>query len=153
LEWGFVVAFGFAAYLLLLVISYLLLSHPDVDPSFGANFLVLSLVALIVPGYVIIRAIWIMLYSMPVMLFLMVLLLWPIFYLLTRNFMRPVSQEDEVLAFSFSLGAVLFFVLVMEAAVALAVLVLHLFVSKQIWSLASRAREKASGKPLPKLFK
>jgi len=57
------------------------------------------------------------------------------------------------LAFSFSLGAVLFFVLVMEAAVALAVVVLHLFVSKHIWSLASQAREKASGKPLPKLFK
>jgi RsiW-degrading membrane proteinase PrsW (M82 family) len=115
--------------------------------------LALSLVALIAPGYVIIKAIWRMLYSMPVMLFLLVLLLWPVFYPLTRNFMRPVRKEDEVLAFSFSLGAIVFFVLVMEAAVALAVLVLHLFVSKQIWSLASRAREKASGKPLPKLFR
>jgi hypothetical protein len=153
LEWGFIVAFGFAAYLLLLVISYLLLSHPDVDPSRGATLLALSLVVLIAPGYVIIKAMWRMLSSMPIVLFLMVLLLWPIFYLLTRNFMKPVSKEDEVLAFSFSFGAVLFFVLVMEAAVALAVLVLHLFVSKQIWSLASRAREKASGKPLPKLFK
>jgi hypothetical protein len=67
--------------------------------------------------------------------------------------MRPVSKEDEVLAFCFSFGAVLFFTLVTEAGAAFAALVIHLSISKRVWSLASRAGEKASGKPLPKLFK
>jgi hypothetical protein len=69
-EWGFIVASGFAAYLLLLVISYLLLSHPDVDPLWRGILLTLSLVALIAPGYVIIKAMWRILSSMPVMLLL-----------------------------------------------------------------------------------
>uniref|UniRef100_A0A7C1GJ56 Uncharacterized protein n=1 Tax=Thermofilum adornatum TaxID=1365176 RepID=A0A7C1GJ56_9CREN len=147
-EWSLIVASGLAAYFLLLVISYLLLSYPDVLPSRGVILLALSLVVLIPPGYVVIKAMWRVLGSMPVVLFLLILLLWPIFYLLIKDFVK-----DDSLALLFSFGTVLFFTLVTEAGAAFAALVIHLSISKRVWSLASRAREKASGKPLPKLFK
>ena len=55
MDQGFLVASGFAAYLLLVVISYILLSNPDVEPDWGTILLGLGLVVLITPGYVIIK--------------------------------------------------------------------------------------------------
>ena len=149
----YLVASGFAAYLLLIVISYILLSNPDVEPLWGGILLCLSLGALIAPGYVIIKTAREIISTMPILLFFLAILLWPIFYLMIRDFTKPVSNEDELLVLLFSLGAVLFFAIVLGAAVALAVLVTHLYICKRVWILASRARERASGKPLPKLFK
>ena len=158
LEHGFMdqvylVASGFAAYLLLIVISYILLSNPDVEPDWGSILLGLGLGALIAPGYVIIKTTRKIISTMPILLFFLVILLWPIFYLMIRDFIKPGSNEDELLILLYSLGAVLFFPIVLEAGVALTVLVTHLYISKRVWILASRARERASGKPLPKLFK
>jgi cobalamin synthase len=102
--------------------------------------------------YVIVDATWRMLSeTASQVLFLMVLLLGPIFYPLTKDLVKSfVSEKEELLVFLLSFGAVL---LVLVAGVAFAAVVLHLFVSKRIWSLASRARKKASGKPLPELFR
>jgi len=153
MDQGFLVASGFAAYLLLVVISYILLSNPDVEPDWGTILLGLGLVVLITPGYVIIKTMREIISTMPIILFFLVILLWPIFYLMIRDFIKPVSNEDELLILLYSLGAVLFFPIVLDAGVALTVLVTHLYISKRVWILASRARERASGKPLPKLFK
>jgi len=49
------VASSFAAYLLLIVTSYILLSNPHVDPSWGATLLALSLVAVVIPSYIIMK--------------------------------------------------------------------------------------------------
>jgi len=147
------VASSFAAYLLLIVTSYILLSNPHVDPSWGATLLALSLVAVVIPSYITIKNAWKILSSMPVLLIPVILLLWLIFYSLTRAIMRTANKDGEALALLYSLGAVLFFTIVLEAGVAFAVLIIHLYVSRSIWRLASRARKKASGETLPELFK
>jgi len=144
---------GFAAYFLILVISYILLLNPDIEPFWGGILLAFSLIAIIAPGYAAIKALLKILSSSPMLLLLLILLFWLIFYPLARSLIKTKSKEDEFFIFLLSLGIVLFSSVMLEAGVAFAMLILHLHISKRIWRLASRAREKVSGKPLPELFR
>ena len=80
---------------------------------------------------------------MPVLLIPVILLLWLIFYSLKRVIMRTANKDGEALALLYSLGAVLFFTIVLEAGVAFAALILFTSMYLGVFggSLAERGKK------------
>jgi uncharacterized protein YhhL (DUF1145 family) len=142
------VATGFGAYFFLLVISYMLLSSPDVDWLWGVTSLILSWVVVAVLGYYIteesLYLITNFISANPLVLVLLFILTWFVLYTIMRQFTEGTFDSkdvDEIMALLVSfygafLGTFLFLILVAGFAVVL----IHLFVSIKVLMHATRMR-------------
>jgi len=142
------VATGFGAYFFLLVISYMLLSSPDVNWLWGVISSILSWVVVAVLGYYIteesLYLITNFISANPLVLVLLFILTWLALYTIMRQFTEgnfDSKDIDEIMALLASfygafLGTFLFLILVAGFAVVL----IHLFVSIKVLMHATRMR-------------
>jgi hypothetical protein len=142
------VSAGFGAYFLLVVISYMLLSSPDVDWLWGVISLILSWVVIAILGYYIteenLALIINFISANPGVLVLLFILTWLDLYAIMRQFTEGTFDSkdiDEIMALLASfygafLGTFLFFLLV----AGFAVILLHLIVCIKVLMHAIRMR-------------
>jgi uncharacterized protein YhhL (DUF1145 family) len=142
------VSAGFGAYFLLVVISYMLLSSPDVNWLWGVISLILSWVVVAVLGYYITEENLYLIINFisanPLVLVLLFILTWLVLYKIMKQFTEGAFDSkdvDEIMALLASFygaffGTFLFFLLVAGFAVVL----LHLFVFIKVLMHATRMR-------------
>jgi uncharacterized protein YhhL (DUF1145 family) len=142
------VSAGFGAYFLLVVISYMLLSSPDVNWLWGVISLILSWVVIAIVGYYIteenLSLIINFISANPGVLVLLFILTWLALYTIMRQFTEGTFDSkdiDEIMALLASfygafLGTFLFFLLV----AGFAVILLHLIVCIKVLMHAIRMR-------------
>jgi hypothetical protein len=137
------VSAGFGAYFLIVVISYMLLSSPDVDWLWGVISLILSWVVVAILGYYIteenLALITNFISANPLVLVLLFILTWLVLYTIMRQFTEGTFDSkdvDEIMALLASFygaffGTFLFLILVAGFAIVL----IHLFVHKYLCML------------------
>jgi hypothetical protein len=142
------VSAGFGAYFLLVVISYMLLSSPDVDWLWGVISLILSWVVIAILGYSLteenLALIINFISANPGVLVLLFILTWLALYTIMRQFTEGVFNSkdvDEIMALLASfygafLGTFLFLIFVTGFAIVL----IHLFIYIKLLMHAIRMR-------------
>jgi len=148
-----VVAAGFGAYFFLMVISYMLLSSPDVNELWGRLLSALSLSAVVVPGYLIVDEYQHVLAEFIGGNVLAFVLFWFFAWLflyysfrrsgITKRILSSSRAEElatlVISAYGAAFGA--YFLLAMTAvAVAFVAATLHLYLCIKMWKLAWRVR-------------
>ena len=147
------VAIGFSAYFLLIVISYILLSNPGIDPIWGGLLLASSLVAVAVPSYYVVEEYQGMLIKLLsgsiAAMAALIFFAWLFLYILLRR-VRPAKglvpskgAEEAVYITVAAYGALQgAYLLVANTllGVAFTLVLLHLFICREVWRLALRTR-------------
>jgi uncharacterized membrane protein len=153
-----VVVAGFGAYFLLMVISYMLLSSPDVNELWGRLLSALSLLPVVVPGYLIVdeyQHVLVEFISGNVLAFvLLCFFAWLfLYYFLKRS--KAISEiieeifgsskwAKEVTILVISIYGTAFGAYLLLAVVAptvwFVVIILHLYLCIKMWELARRVR-------------
>lgn len=147
------VATGCGAYFFLLVISYMLLSNPDIDQMWGGLLLAFSLLAVAIPSYYVVEEyqnIFTEYVSGNILaMAMLVFFAWLFLYVFFKH-IQPAKGlfssgwSEEVIyivvsAYGAFFGAY-FLVANLPLTVAFALLLFHLLISREVWRLAARAR-------------
>jgi hypothetical protein len=149
-----IVATGFGAYFFLLVISYMLLSNPDIDQIWGGLLLAFSLLAVAIPSYYVVEEyqnIFTELIGRNILaMTLLFFFAWLFLYIFLKR-LQPAKGlfssgwSGEVIyliiaAFGAFFGAY-FLVANLPLTVAFTLLFLHLLISREVVRLAMRTRK------------
>uniref|UniRef100_A0A7C1PC59 Uncharacterized protein n=1 Tax=Thermofilum pendens TaxID=2269 RepID=A0A7C1PC59_THEPE len=147
------VAAGFSAYFLLLVISYMLLSNPDIDQVWGGLLLALSLLVVVIPSYYVVeeyQKLFIEFITGNTLAFAILIFFAWLFLYTFLKLLRPAKGlfssgcAEEVIYITIAaygaLHGAYFLVANMPLGVALAVILLHLFICREVLKLAMRVR-------------
>jgi len=148
------VATGFGAYFFLLVISYMLLSNPDIDQIWGGLLLAFSLLAVAIPSYYVVEEyqnIFTGYISGNILaMAMLVFFAWLFLYVFFKRF-QPAEglfssgwSEEVVYIVVAAYGAFFgayFLVANLPLTVAFTLLFLHLLISREVVRLAMRTRK------------
>ena len=140
-------------YFLLVVISYMLLSNPEINQLWGGILLAFSLLALISACYALeeyTKALAEFVKKDPLILAMFFLAAWLLLYTVLKHSLPPEGlfskNIEEVMmliisAYGALLGAFFIIYVISPFGVILAIFILHLFVCRKVLKLATLARE------------
>ena len=149
-----IIATGFAVYFLLIVISYMLLSNPEIDQLWGGILLAFSLVAVSPAGYALeeyTEALAEFVSKDPLILAMFFLAVLPLLYTAFKHSTPPDLKEAfpymDLMMLIISVYGVFLFVfliiyVILPFGAIFAMIILHFFVCRKVLKLATLAREK-----------